>query len=149
MWSKMVICIVIKPVVLWLHWVAACLKAGEATIWQKTNQTCKASSRCSIESLHGERFCLVRVLSNMNETCILYLSRDMTKPTKWLCAQRRLRSVLASLNFPWWNLTPCEKCYLPWNNETKSCSWANWFAMKLLPLFRAWKFCFIAISWWR
>ena len=32
-------------------------------------------------------------------TCILdiwvrvYMSRDMTKPTKWLCAQRRLRSV--------------------------------------------------------
>ena len=35
-------------------------------------------------------------------TCILdiwvrvYMSRDMTKPTKWLCAQRRLRSVWAS-----------------------------------------------------
>ena len=35
-------------------------------------------------------------------TCILdiwvrvYMSRDMTKPTKWLCAQRRLRSAWAS-----------------------------------------------------
>ena len=35
-------------------------------------------------------------------TCILdiwvqvYVSRDMTKPTKWLCAQRRLRSAWAS-----------------------------------------------------
>ena len=26
----------------------------------------------------------------------LYMSRDMTKPTKWLCAQRRLRSAWAS-----------------------------------------------------
>ena len=26
----------------------------------------------------------------------LYLSRDMTKPTMWLCAQRRLRSAWAS-----------------------------------------------------
>ena len=35
-------------------------------------------------------------------TCILdiwvrvYMIRDMTKPTKWLCAQRRLRSAWAS-----------------------------------------------------
>ena len=35
-------------------------------------------------------------------TCILdirvrvYMTRDMTKPTKWLCAQRRLRSAWAS-----------------------------------------------------
>ena len=35
-------------------------------------------------------------------TCILdiwvrvYMSRDMTKPTKWLCAQQRLRSAWAS-----------------------------------------------------
>ena len=35
-------------------------------------------------------------------TCILdicvrvYMSRDMTKPTKWLCAQRRLRSAWTS-----------------------------------------------------
>ena len=26
----------------------------------------------------------------------MYMSRDMTKPTKWLCAQRRLRSAWAS-----------------------------------------------------
>ena len=26
----------------------------------------------------------------------VYMSRDMTKPTKWLCAQRRLRSAWAS-----------------------------------------------------
>ena len=25
-----------------------------------------------------------------------YMSRDMTKPSKWLCAQRRLRSAWAS-----------------------------------------------------
>ena len=29
-------------------------------------------------------------------TWIRYMSHDMTKPTKWLCAQRRLRSVWAS-----------------------------------------------------
>ena len=28
--------------------------------------------------------------------CINYLSRDMTKPTKWLCTHRRLRSAWAS-----------------------------------------------------
>ena len=30
------------------------------------------------------------------EIVVLYLSRDMTKPTKWVCAQRRLRSAWAS-----------------------------------------------------
>ena len=38
-------------------------------------------------------------------TCILdiwarvYMSHDMTKPTKWLCPQRRLRSAWASAQF--------------------------------------------------
>ena len=30
------------------------------------------------------------------EAGILHMSRDMTKSTKWLCAQQRLRSVWAS-----------------------------------------------------
>ena len=37
------------------------------------------------------------LLSNICDfTCIPYMSHDMTKPTKWVCAQRRLRSAWAS-----------------------------------------------------
>ena len=32
----------------------------------------------------------------MKELCYYQMSRDMTKPTKWLCTQRRLRSAWAS-----------------------------------------------------
>ena len=41
---------------------------------------------------------------------VQYISRDMTKPTKWSCAQRRLRSALASAHSDqsslsaWWIL---------------------------------------------
>ena len=38
---------------------------------------------------------LIKFCEKVNETCGK-MSRDMTKPTMWLCAQRRLRSVWAS-----------------------------------------------------
>ena len=36
------------------------------------------------------------ILYNFVIICTEYISRDMTKPTKWMCAQRRLRSAWAS-----------------------------------------------------
>ena len=44
-----------------------------------------------IKYLNGYRYFLYRKLKMTS-----YMSRDMTKPTKWVCAQRRLRSAWAS-----------------------------------------------------
>ena len=51
---------------------------------------CHQTQRSSIKLIY-----LVLALS----MCIIYteMSRDMTKPTKWVCAQRRLKSAWASV----------------------------------------------------
>ena len=49
---------------------------------------------------------IAKVQSLIKVKLFLYMSRDMTKPTKWLCVQQRLRSAWApaqsdqSLYFP-------------------------------------------------
>ena len=51
-----------------------------------------AATFCILLSLHvNHSGCSLQPVRNENK-----MSRDMTKPTKWLCAQRRLRSAWAS-----------------------------------------------------
>ena len=62
--------------------------------WHKRNQMLRVASTISV---HG-RPCSLTLLrpAVMTRTGIIKLSRLMTKPAKWLCAQRRLRSAWAS-----------------------------------------------------
>ena len=46
--------------------------------------------------LHNYRVFYNKVIQYKCQAAYPYVSRDMTKPTKWLCAQRRLRSAWAS-----------------------------------------------------
>ena len=46
--------------------------------------------------LKGTRLVCRRFIEKQLDSICLYLSRDMTKPAKWLCAQRRLISAWAS-----------------------------------------------------
>ena len=47
-------------------------------------------------NIHGYIFYMFVYTCILNIWVRVYMTRDMTKPTKWLCAQRRLRSAWAS-----------------------------------------------------
>ena len=62
-----------------------------------------ASDKCEFGVKWGMLiFCFNSIvyINQINDTnisrMVKYMSRDMTKPTKWVCAQRRLRSAWAS-----------------------------------------------------
>ena len=52
---------------------------------------------------------IMRSWYGMNQISLRYMSRLMTKPTKWLCAKRRLRSAWASAQSDQSSLSVCRK----------------------------------------
>ena len=68
----------------------------------KVSHFMRKASCVFCDLLNVQKCSLVRTIftwassNNIFYNCFFYLSRDMTKPTMWLCAQRRLRSAWAS-----------------------------------------------------
>ena len=70
------------------YWCYAFLNC---TLFLTNTRQITSPLRCDVQMLH-----MVWRLWKQYELSKMHLSRDMTKPTKWLCAQRRLRSAWAS-----------------------------------------------------
>ena len=62
---------------------------------QPCNQFMEVAALPTSLRLHVSQW-LQKLVLRVLRQFILQISRDMTKPTKWLCAQRRLRSAWAS-----------------------------------------------------
>ena len=80
---------------LWSEWADA--QADLSLRWAHTHFVGFVMSRLKYVLIVRLIFVIIFDSCRLSRSWLDYkLSRDMTKPTKWLCAQRRLRSALAS-----------------------------------------------------
>ena len=94
-----------------LHWFMLTLSHKRTTAFRYYRNSCiEGKKRTEIEDLEqASRSDLDLDFLSRETSAVVTMSHAMTKPTKWLCAQRRLRSAWASAQSDQASLSSCRK----------------------------------------